>query len=67
MKFETRESKLSTNNTEEICHYCHYPSTLQLIGNEIVCANCGTRVLRTTNEPTQLPGNLVNEDSKKAD
>jgi len=46
MKCEHYEPKPNIENSNESCHYCHN-MTLQQIGNEKVCAHCGTRVYST--------------------
>jgi len=46
MKSERYEPKQSIENAKESCHYCHN-TTLQQVGNEKVCAHCGTRVYST--------------------
>jgi len=44
---ERYEPKQYVENTKESCHYCHKTS-LQQVGNEKVCAHCGTRVYSTS-------------------
>jgi uncharacterized paraquat-inducible protein A len=46
MKSERYEPKHNTENANESCHYCHN-ATLQQVGNEKVCAHCGTRIYST--------------------
>jgi uncharacterized paraquat-inducible protein A len=46
MKSERYEPKQYTENANESCHYCHN-ATLQQVGNEKVCAHCGTRIYST--------------------
>jgi uncharacterized paraquat-inducible protein A len=46
MKSERYEPKTNIDNANESCHYCHNTS-LQQVGNEKVCAHCGTRVYST--------------------
>jgi len=46
MKSERYEPKQNNENANESCHYCHN-TTLQQVGNEKVCAHCGTRVYST--------------------
>lgn len=29
---------------KDTCYYCHRPASWQQVGNEKVCAHCGTRV-----------------------
>ena len=43
---ERYELKQCIENAKESCHYCHN-TTLQQVGNEKVCAHCGTRVYST--------------------
>jgi uncharacterized paraquat-inducible protein A len=43
---ERYEPKQYIENAKESCHYCHN-TTLQQVGNEKVCAHCGTRVYST--------------------
>ncbi len=47
MKSERYEPKQYIDNSKESCHYCHNTS-LQQVGNEKVCAHCGTRVYSTS-------------------
>jgi uncharacterized paraquat-inducible protein A len=47
MKSERYEPKHYTESANERCHYCHN-TTLQQVGNEKVCAHCGTRVYSTS-------------------
>jgi len=47
MKNERYEPKQYTENNKESCHYCHNTS-LQQVGNEKVCPQCGTRVYSTS-------------------
>jgi uncharacterized paraquat-inducible protein A len=47
MKHERYEPKLYIETAKESCHYCHN-MTLQQVGNEKVCAHCGTRVYSTS-------------------
>ncbi len=47
MKSERYEPKQPIDNSKESCHYCHN-TTLQQVGNEKVCAHCGTRVYSTS-------------------
>ena len=44
---ERYEPKPNIENAKESCHYCHN-TTLQQVGNEKVCAHCGTRVYSTS-------------------
>jgi len=53
MKSERYEPKQNIDNTNESCHYCHSTS-LQQMGNEKVCAHCGTRVYSTSLAPIQI-------------
>jgi len=46
MKSERYEPKQYIESAKESCHYCHN-TTLQQVGNEKVCAHCGTRVYST--------------------
>ncbi len=46
MKSERYEPKQYIENANESCHYCH-KTTLQQVGDEKVCAHCGTRVYST--------------------
>ena len=46
MKSERYEPKQYTEHANESCHYCHN-ATLQQVGNEKVCAHCGTRIYST--------------------
>jgi uncharacterized paraquat-inducible protein A len=43
---ERYEPQQYTEHAKESCHYCH-STTLQQVGNEKVCAHCGTRVYST--------------------
>lgn len=54
---ERYEPKQYIENAKESCHYCHN-HTLQQVGNEKVCAHCGTRVYSTAGL-TSLKLNLV--------
>ena len=47
MKSERYEPKQYIESANESCHYCHN-TTLQQVGNEKVCAHCGTRVYSTS-------------------
>ncbi len=44
MKSERQEPKPYTEDVIDSCHYCHNKATWQQVGNEKVCAHCGTRV-----------------------
>ena len=59
MKSERYEPKQNIEKTHESCHYCHN-TTLQQIGNEKVCAHCGTRVFSITGLKQSKPtsGNI---------
>jgi uncharacterized paraquat-inducible protein A len=46
MSSERCEPKQYVETANESCHYCHN-MTLQQVGNEKVCAHCGTRVYST--------------------
>jgi uncharacterized paraquat-inducible protein A len=46
MSSERYEPKQYIETANESCHYCH-KATLQQVGNEKVCAHCGTRVYST--------------------
>lgn len=47
MSSERYQPKQAIENAKETCHYCHSTSSLQQIGNEKVCAHCGTRIYST--------------------
>jgi len=52
---ERYEPQQYTENAKESCHYCH-STNLQQVGNEKVCAHCGTRVYSTAGLSTiKLP------------
>ncbi len=44
MKSERHEPKQYVENSKDSCHYCHNTATMRQVGNEKVCAHCGTRV-----------------------
>jgi len=44
---ERYEPKQYIESAKERCNYCHN-TTLQQVGNEKVCAHCGTRVYSTS-------------------
>ena len=50
---ERYEPKQYIENAKESCHYCHN-ATLQQVGNEKVCAHCGTRVYSTAGLTVKL-------------
>ncbi len=54
---ERYEPKQYIENAKESCHYCHN-TTLQQVGNEKVCAHCGTRVY-TPSVITPMQTNMV--------
>jgi len=52
---ERYEPKQYIENTKESCHYCHN-TALQQVGNEKVCAHCGTRIYSAAGSTTiKLP------------
>lgn len=57
MKSERHEPKQYIEHAKDSCQYCHNTSTWQQVGNEKVCAHCGTRVyspqIRLMNLSTQ--------------
>jgi uncharacterized paraquat-inducible protein A len=60
MKSERYEPKQYIESAKESCHYCHNV-TLQQVGNEKVCAHCGTRVYSTAGlNPMKLSTANVN-------
>ena len=52
MKSERYEPKQYVESAKESCHYCHNTS-LQQVGNEKVCAHCGTRMYSTSGASMQ--------------
>ena len=52
MKSERYEPKQCVESAKESCQYCHNTS-LQQIGNEKVCAYCGTRMYSTSGTSMQ--------------
>lgn len=48
MMSDRHQPKHYEDTAKDSCQYCRRPTTWQQIGNEKVCAHCGTRVYSPT-------------------